>query len=138
MIQMWRPQLVFSMLFLICIPAVGQDSLNVEAPEDAGRLVFEQNCPGCHGWDGRGELNVAPPLIKGVFVGGDRKRLIRLMLDGLVEVEISGQYYPSPMPSFSYLSDSEIADVLTFIRRDFSNNESAITPAEVKAVRNEK
>ena len=138
MIQMWRRQLIFSMLFLVCIPAVAQDSLKVEVPAEAGKLVFEQNCPGCHGWDGRGELNVAPPLIKGVFVRGDKKRLIRLMLDGLVEVEISGQYYPSPMPSFSYLTDSEIADVLTFIRKNFSNNESAITPAEVRAVRNEK
>ena len=138
MIQMRKRRILFLVFYLIYIPAIGQDSLHVEALSDAGRLVFEQNCPGCHGWDGRGELNVAPPLIKGVFVGGDEKRLIRLMLDGLVEVEIKGQYYPSPMPSFSYLSDSEIAEVLTFIRRNFSNEASDITPLEVKAVRNER
>ena len=129
------------LLYLFCsvfaCSAYGQNSPQVARPTNPGKLVYEQNCPGCHGWDARGELNVAPPLIKGTFVGGDKQRLIRLMLEGLEEVEIKGQYYPSPMPSFNYLSDLEIADVLTFVRSNFSNNASAITAAEVAEVRKE-
>ena len=39
------------------------------------------------------------------------------------------------MPAQSYLTDQQIADVLTYIRSSFGNKSSAITAADVKAVR---
>jgi mono/diheme cytochrome c family protein len=39
------------------------------------------------------------------------------------------------MPAQPQLTDQQIADVLTYVRNSFGNKASAITPAEVKAVR---
>ena len=39
------------------------------------------------------------------------------------------------MPPFHYLSDEELAAALTYTRNSFGNKASAITPAQVKAVR---
>jgi len=39
------------------------------------------------------------------------------------------------MPSFSFLKDKEIADVLTYIRNSFGNKASPVSEAEVKKVR---
>jgi mono/diheme cytochrome c family protein len=39
------------------------------------------------------------------------------------------------MPQHSFLNDQDAADVLTYIRSNFGNNASAVTPGEVAAVR---
>ena len=49
--------------------------------------------------------------------------------------EIDGETYTNAMASFSFLNDKQIADVLTFIRNSFHNKASAVSPDEVKVVR---
>jgi hypothetical protein len=39
------------------------------------------------------------------------------------------------MPQHSFLTDTEIAEVLTYIRSDFGNNASAVETGEVAALR---
>jgi mono/diheme cytochrome c family protein len=41
------------------------------------------------------------------------------------------------MPAHSFLSDAEIAGVLTYIRKSFGNNSSSISAVEVGNVRKE-
>lgn len=128
---------VVTSLFFLVMPAMlhAQDSQDVKSSADRGKLIFEQTCLACHQADGSGVPHLAPPLIKGTFVIGDKTRLINIVLHGLENVEINGEYYSNPMPSFDYLGDQEIADVLTYVRSNFSNNASAVTDAEVAAVR---
>ncbi len=102
----------------------------------AGQKVFKKYCVSCHQADGGGVPNMNPPLIKTPYVLGDKERLIKIVLHGFNEnVEIEGEYYKNPMPELSILKDQEIADVLTYVRNSFGNKASAITAAEVKAVR---
>jgi mono/diheme cytochrome c family protein len=80
-----------------------------------------------------------PPLIKTSYVLGDKKRLINVVLKGLnEEVEINGEYYDNPMPPQPQLTDQQIADVLTYVRNSFGNKASAVSVAEVKAMRAKK
>jgi mono/diheme cytochrome c family protein len=124
--------------FVSFFNAVAQDSQGVEVPVDPGKMVYEQNCLACHQVDGSGVPFLAPPLIEGTFVNGDKKRLIEILLKGLQGVEIKGEQYANPMPAFDYLSDKEIADLLTYVRGNFKNNGDAVTEAEVKSVRDTK
>ena len=39
------------------------------------------------------------------------------------------------MPPHNFLKDEEVAQVLTYIRSNFGNNASEVTPAEVKKMR---
>ncbi len=50
---------------------------------------------------------------------------------------VNGQLYDDEMPQYSYLSDREIADLLTYIRQNFGNDASAVSPEEVAEVRGE-
>lgn len=117
---------------------LAQPSQDVESSPESGKLIFEQNCLACHQADGSGVPGLAPPLIKGVFVNGDKQRLIKIVLEGLQGVEIRGEHYANPMPAFGYLSDKEVADVLTYVRTSFSNKGEAVTPKEVAGVRSKK
>ena len=124
---------VWGFLCLFAVDARSQDSQPVV--NDHGRMVYEQSCLACHQADGSGVPSLAPPLIKGIFVGGDKKKLVEIVLNGLQGVEIKGEYYANPMPAFDYLSDEDIASVLTYIRTNFTNKESPVTAEEVEEIR---
>ena len=123
------PLLVFFLIYVEDVHA--QDSQSV----DHGKMLYEQSCLACHQADGSGVPGLAPPLAKGVFVNGDKNRLINILLKGLEGVEIKGETYASPMPAFDYLSDEDIAAVLTHVRTNFGNKAEAITKEEVASLR---
>lgn len=107
-----------------------------KAQMDRGKTVFETYCLTCHQEDGSGVPKLNPPLINTSYVKGDKKKIITWVLSGTTDkIEIDGQYYSNNMPPQNYLKDQEIADVLTYIRNSFGNKASAITAADVKAIR---
>ncbi|HLO79793.1 MAG TPA: cytochrome c [Chitinophagaceae bacterium] len=121
-----------------CMSFIGvQPSL--QASITRGKKVYDTYCMPCHMVDGGGVPRMNPPLIKTVYVLGDKKRLIGIVLNGLDEpLEIDGETYSNVMASHAFLKDQEIADVLTYVRNSFGNKATMITPEEVKALREEK
>lgn len=106
---------------------------------EAGKKVYTKHCLACHMADGNGIPGLNPPLGKTDWVTGDKKRLINVVLKGLQDpVVVNGEEYVNAMPPMAYLTDKEVADVLTYIRNSFGNKASAITEAEVKAQRPKK
>jgi mono/diheme cytochrome c family protein len=107
-----------------------------QASMQRGNEVYTQVCAACHQKNGGGVRGLNPPLIKTEYVLGDKTRLINIILKGLNQpIEIDDEEYTNAMPPQPQLTDQQIADVLTFVRNSFSNKASAVTPAEVKAVR---
>jgi mono/diheme cytochrome c family protein len=102
---------------------------------EKGKIVYEQYCLACHQADGSGVPHLNPPLIKTSFVLGDKKKLIGIVLNGLSDVEVDGEMYSNPMPGFNFLTDDEVANVLTYVRNSFTNKASAVTALEVKSSR---
>ena len=100
-----------------------------------GKTIYASSCVSCHQSDGGGMPNMIPPLTKTSFVLGDKKVLINVLLKGMSHQDVDGESYHNVMPAFDYLSNQEIADVLTFVRNNFGNKAKAISEAEVEAVR---
>ncbi|GAB3777395.1 hypothetical protein GCM10028818_24490 [Spirosoma horti] len=100
-----------------------------------GQLIYEQNCLTCHQANGSGVPNLNPPLRQTDWVLGDKTRLINVLLKGLQGQEIEGDVYDNAMPAHDFLNDTQIADVLTYVRSNFGNKAEAITADEVKAAR---
>ena len=99
----------------------------------------EGHCVTCHQEDGKG-LPAAkfPPLAESEWAQGNEERLIKLTLHGLIgRIEVKDESYPGqvPMTPFKWLSDDEIAAVLTYVRNSFGNKASPVTPAKVGEVR---
>ncbi|UYZ60678.1 c-type cytochrome [Hymenobacter latericus] len=101
----------------------------------AGKTVYTQNCLTCHMADGGGVETMNPPLSKTTWVLGDKTRLVKVVLNGLEDVDIDGEEYRNVMPAQPHLTDQQIADVLTYVRNSFGNKASAVSAAEVKAIR---
>ncbi|MBW4891625.1 cytochrome c [Mucilaginibacter sp. HMF5004] len=104
-----------------------------------GEAVYKLYCLSCHQADGGGAPNMNPPLVKTSYIKGDKAKLIKVILNGFpVPVDIDGQSYSNVMAPHNFLKDQEIADVLTYVRNSFGNKGTAITAAQVKAVRAKK
>ena len=101
-----------------------------------GEMIYKKYCISCHQADGGGVPNMAPPLQQTSYVLGEKEPLIKIVLNGLKNVEINEETYNNPMPGLgSVLKDKQIADVLTYVRNSFGNKASAVSPAEVKKAR---
>jgi cytochrome c553 len=110
------------------------ENWNPEVPAELtkGRDLYASHCLACHGPDGTGAIDLIPPLSGTPWVTGDKGRLIRTMLKGLNgEIEVNGKKYNQEMPGFAHLEDSDLAEILTFIRNQFGNKASAVIPGEV-------
>jgi len=102
----------------------------------AGEIVYRQYCLSCHQLDGQGTKGMYPPLTDTEWVKGDKKTLIELILNGQSgEQIVKGEKYSEEMPEANYLTNKEIADVLTYVRSHFGNDYGPITAKEVGAIR---
>jgi len=103
----------------------------------AGKEIYDQYCLVCHQADGQGVPNAFPPIVQTEYVSGDTERLIGIILNGLTgEIEVNSEVYNGVMLAHNFLSDAEVADVITYVRSNFGNEASAVTAEEVAAVRN--
>lgn len=113
---------------------------------DAGKEVYMKAAAGggmcftCHQPNGEGLAGQFPPLAGSDWVLGDKERLIKISMYGLMgEIEVNGVKYnnvmaPPGIPPGS-LTDDQIANVLTYIRNDWGNSASAVSAKEVATVR---
>ncbi|QYF94422.1 cytochrome c oxidase subunit II [Massilia sp. PAMC28688] len=97
-----------------------------------GEKVYASNCVACHQANGKGVPNAFPALDGSEIVTGPRAGQIDVLLHGK-----DGDKYPSAMPAFAQLSDTDIAAVTTYTRNSWSNKaaENIVQPAEVQAAR---
>jgi mono/diheme cytochrome c family protein len=131
----YKTVIVVAAFCLLSLTLAGQNRTDLQASVGRGKIVYEQTCLACHQADGSGVPNLTPPLIKTSFVLGDKGRLIDIVLKGLKGVEIDGEGFDNPMPSFASLDDKQVADVLTYIRNSFSNKATGVGMEDVGKAR---
>lgn len=102
-----------------------------------GKEVYGIYCQNCHMEDGKGMMEINPPLAKADFMKKPAKNLIDVILKGsTASLTINGKKYNGAMPAQDYLTDEQIADVLNFAKNSWGNKiPGTITPAMVKAQR---
>ncbi|MCO5238419.1 MAG: dehydrogenase [Chitinophagaceae bacterium] len=116
--------------------------LNKQFPKAA--QVYRSICKTCHGSDGNGIASLAPPLNQSSWVTGDKRKLIAIVLYGLTgPVTVNNKVYKAPeisgeMPGLlnnDELSEEDIAQTLSYIRKNWNNNASDVTKEDVLKVR---
>lgn len=98
-----------------------------------GEKVYATNCVVCHQANGKGVPNAFAALDGSAVVTGPKADQVNVLLHG----QKSGKF-PTEMPAWKQLSDSDIAAVITYTRNNWSNKaaENIVQPAEVLAARN--
>ncbi len=124
--------------WMICAVLVGMSLPATGAAQKAktGAEVYG-TCAACHMANGEGLANAFPPLVGSEWVIGRPEVPIAIVLHGMQgEVTVKGVKYTGVMtPWASMFSDAEVANVVTYIRSQWGNKASAVTPADVAKVR---
>lgn len=114
-----------------CQKAVPPDPL----AHTPGAKAYRNNCLACHQAQGQGVPSVQPPLALTPVPNGDVATLLGWVMYGDRPTALPKGQYSGVMPQFSYLSDDELAALLTYVRSSFGNHASAVSVDDVKAVR---
>lgn len=104
---------------------------------DRGAELYVDNCSACHRTTGKGNANVFPELAGNSSVlSPDPASLILLVLHGSSVPRTTASPSALGMPGFGWrLSNTEVAQLLTFIRSNWGNRASSVSPGEVAHVR---
>ncbi len=102
-----------------------------------GKETYALVCAACHQPHGNGQEGLAPPLRDAEWTQGSEQRLIRIVLHGLRdEITVKGTKWTLNMPAFAEgITDPQIADVLTYVRREWGHVAEPVAETTVKAVR---
>jgi mono/diheme cytochrome c family protein len=93
-----------------------------------GQQQYAGLCASCHQARGTGLAGVAKSLVGSPWVLGPPVRLVRIVMHGK-----EGQMLMPPVGGS--MTDDQMANVLTYIRRAWGNAASPVSPAEVSEVR---
>lgn len=102
-----------------------------------GKKVYSNVCAACHQAEGQGMKGAFPPLAGSDMLAKEGGMLaVNAALNGRSgPVTVNGVDYNSIMPPVSYLSDNDIADVVTYVLHSWGNPGGEISAAQVTAAR---
>jgi glucose/arabinose dehydrogenase len=117
-------------------PLTGVKSIKIRNEVQDGATLYNSYCASCHKENGLGIENTFPPLAGAEQVTGESSKLIDIVLKGFSgEITVKGKKYDQQMPAFNFLKDEEVANILTYIRKNFGNNSEAISPNDISKQR---
>ena len=65
-------------------------------------------------------------------MSGNKQRLISVVLFGLQgEIDVEGKGYNGVMPAHGFLTDEQVAQMLTYLRQNFGNHAQGVSAEEV-------
>lgn len=104
---------------------------------DRGAKLYEQHCAQCHGDQGTGVAGAYPALAGNRAVSlASSANLVQIVVNGGFAPATAGNPRPFGMPPYKLvLGDSDVAAVLTHIRRAWGNSAGQVTELEVNRVR---
>ncbi|MCB0687515.1 MAG: PQQ-dependent sugar dehydrogenase [Saprospiraceae bacterium] len=105
---------------------------NLQLGKDQGLATnFNTFCSPCHQRDGLGAGGRFPALTDPSWVS-DQQKLIDIVLNGLSgDIMVNGEAYNNIMPSFSYLDDETLAQILTYLRSSFGHNYPGVQAEDI-------
>ncbi|EAR01860.1 PQQ-dependent sugar dehydrogenase [Maribacter sp. HTCC2170] len=103
---------------------------------ESGAILYNKYCGSCHMSSGQGDGIRFPPIAGSKWVKGDQKNLINVVLNGLQgPIEVNGKPFDGIMPPMDYLEDKEIAEILTYVRKEFGDNATPVSSFSIKSGR---
>ncbi|WP_229598187.1 DUF7133 domain-containing protein [Runella aurantiaca] len=109
-----------------------------------GLQLYRTICATCHGADGKGIQDLAPPLKGSEYIDGSMRRLAAIILHGVSgPIQVNGKLYQlnNEMPALinnKEISDQDITDIIRFTQNAFAKEGKGISVDDVKKMRERK
>ena len=104
--------------------------------QQIGHSLYLNQCAQCHGDNGEGRGDYPPLAGNRTVTMSSSVNLVRIILSGGFAPTTDGNPRPYGMPPFGHtLSDSEVAEVATYVRNAWGQKAGAVMPLEVQKIR---
>jgi len=114
-------------IVVIIVSCQNQETIDLQNYMSNGKDIYIAKCQNCHGENGEGLAQLAPPLTDSVFLKTNASRLACIIKNGANEsLVIHGNTYKEKMPAFPELADIDVAQVLVFVTNSFGNKQGFI------------
>jgi mono/diheme cytochrome c family protein/glucose/arabinose dehydrogenase len=112
-------------------------SMDQKVRWERGRKQFAVSCAVCHSISGLGEEGKGPPLVDSEWALGSEQRLVRILLNGLHgPIKVGGKVYSGvEMPAILTMTNAEISEALTYVRREWGHQAAPVEPETIKKIR---
>jgi len=131
----WTRARALAALLLLAGACAGCGSAAPGAGASPGARLYAMNCQTCHGAEGQGVRGMQPPLAGTPVPLGDADVLLGWVMYGERPTVLPRGAYAGVMPQFAYLTDADLAALLSHVRASFGNHASPVPQAQVAAVR---
>jgi len=116
-----------------------KEALRIERKISSGEKIFAARCASCHQTNGLGIAGQYPPLAGSEWVTSDPGIITNIILKGLKgEIVVKGETYGTTAAinmAAVAINDSEIANVVSYVRQAWGNNAEEIFEDEVASIR---
>jgi len=139
--RIWRiiytgqPRHVSSLTAAALRTVTGGSTAMVNDPSPGAKL-YQTFCATCHMADGGGVASMQPKLKGSTIIADDPDRLIRVILKGPAAVlPADREHYQNVMPPFATLNDSDLTEIVNYLRRTFASNAPPVALSQIGALR---
>ncbi|MBY0244082.1 MAG: cytochrome c [Sphingobacteriaceae bacterium] len=121
-------KIILQSIFILSIGIFVLACQSPESIEEAtyysnGKDIYKSKCQNCHGVNGEGLGELAPPLTDSLFLKQNKSRLACIIKNGLNEsITIHQKTYNGKMPGLNF-ADIDIAQVIVYITNSFGNKQ---------------
>ncbi|MFC3563488.1 c-type cytochrome [Pedobacter jamesrossensis] len=128
---------IITSIFLFAVIAIvvscqSQQEIDYQNYMSNGKDIYKAKCQNCHGENGEGLGQLAPPLTDSVFLKTNKTRLACIIKNGANETfVIHLKEYKEKMPAFPELADIDVAQVMVFVTNSFGNKQGFVPYTEV-------
>jgi len=121
----------------VAVHAAETAQLSLEERIASGKKLFAANCSACHQAEGQGLAGAFPPLAGSDLLAKEGPMLaVNAALNGRSgPITVNGVQYNAVMPALSYISDTDLANIVTFVMNSWGNPGGEVAAAQVAAAR---
>jgi nitrite reductase (NO-forming)/hydroxylamine reductase len=120
----------------VAVHAAEAASKTLDERMASGEKLYSAHCMACHQATGQGLPGAFPPLAASDYLADGPASAVDAVLNGLSgPITVNGTDYNAVMPNLSYLSDEDVADVVTYVMNSWDNPGGEVNSGEVAAAR---
>lgn len=123
---------LFCAVAAIVVSCQNQSQIDFQNYMSSGKDIYNAKCQNCHGTNGEGLGELAPPFTDTITLKNNKTRLACIIKNGLNEkVVVHGKTYEGKMPNFNEMADIELAQVVVYITNSFGNKQGFYSYQEI-------
>ena len=128
---------VFFAVLVVLLSCQSEEEMKRQRYITEGILIYKNNCANCHQKKGEGLAALYPPIANSDYLANKNTVICLIRYGQQGPIVVNGKSYNRPMPAQPHLSDFEVAELITYIYKEWGNETKLTGVNEVTPILNQ-